>query len=145
LGINFINKIKEKMKYSKEIIDKICKYLEDGAKRTIVCRAVGISYDTFCEWMKKPEFSERIKKSEEIGLQTIEGRCLNDILKAQQWQARAWLLERLMPEKYALRQRHDIVASGNGITIIVGDEKTKKNVEKLLGKNVELKNKNENK
>jgi len=92
------------MKYSKEKTKEICKYLEQGLNRTDVVILADICYDTFLEWMKKPEFSEAIKKA--------EVKCKKfhiDIIKKaaeKTWTAAAWWLERKYKDEFALR--HEI-------------------------------------
>lgn len=61
------------MKYSKEIVEKICEYLRQGATITTTCEAVGIHKDTFYEWMKKKsDFSDAIKKAMAIPDKRVE-------------------------------------------------------------------------
>lgn len=61
------------MKYSKELIDKICKHLKQGATITTTCEAVGISRETFYDWMKKkPDVSDTIKKAMSIPDKKVE-------------------------------------------------------------------------
>lgn len=91
------------MKYCPEIIKEITDNLSLGMGRVDTATLVGINFDTFCQWMQKPEFSEAIKKAE---LQS-KLRCVGIIQKAAitTWQAAAWWLERKMPEEFALRNR----------------------------------------
>lgn len=91
------------MKYGKEITGQICAELEMGINRTDTCDIVGISYETFTQWMKKPEFSEAIKKA--------EGKCKARNIKLIQkaaittWQAAAWWLERKHQDEFSLKQK----------------------------------------
>lgn len=61
------------MKYTPEMVDKICAYVSSG-DRTVrdLCSFVGIHHDTYFEWKNNiPEFSERLKKADEERLVTV--------------------------------------------------------------------------
>lgn len=50
------------MKYSPEIVEKICGYLRDGRTQKDAAALAGIAEDTFYEWMNtKTEFSEWVR------------------------------------------------------------------------------------
>lgn len=108
------------MKYKKPLIDNFIHAIEIGHGRVKACEIVGIHYDTFRDWEKnKPEFSERLKKAEDLKLTTIEETSISNIMNAANsgiWQASAWLLERLFPNKYGKRDRIDHTTAGERIT-----------------------------
>jgi transposase-like protein len=54
-------------KYSKKIVDSICKLIKsDSYTIAEVCSQVGINQDTYFVWKReKPEFSEAVKKAED--------------------------------------------------------------------------------
>jgi hypothetical protein len=89
------------MKYGEEITEEIAELIAQGNNRTDSCLLAGIHYDTFCVWMKKPEFSDAIKKAEatfkRVNITFIQAAALKS------WQAAAWLLERRYRDEYALR------------------------------------------
>lgn len=61
------------MKYSETIVKKICKNLSQGNTITATCDAVGISKVTFYDWIdKKPNFSNRIKKTQAKAINVVE-------------------------------------------------------------------------
>jgi len=61
------------MKYSEELIEKICRHLKQGATITSTCQAIGISRETFYDWMKKkPDVSDTIKKAMAIPDKKVE-------------------------------------------------------------------------
>lgn len=61
------------MKYSAEITEKICRHLKKGNTITTTCQAVGISKDTFYEWVKKKaDFADAIKKAKAIPDKKVE-------------------------------------------------------------------------
>jgi transposase-like protein len=67
--------------------------------------SIGIDSDTLRAWRKEhPEFSGMIKNARSEARQ----RCINGILEIAakgQWQAYAWLLERLWPDEFGTRLR----------------------------------------
>ncbi len=91
------------MKYGPEITRDIVSFLQNGNNRTDTCALVDISYETFTQWMKHPEFAESIKKAEA----TCKARNIAIIQKAAitTWTAAAWWLERKYPVEFALRMR----------------------------------------
>ena len=69
----------------------------------------GIDQDTLINWKKRySDFSDRIEQKK----LELEARLLDRIKKAGEktWQADAWLLERLRPEKYSERRRIELDA-----------------------------------
>jgi len=94
------------MKYSKEIIEEISGYLEEGANAKDACDLAGISEETFYAWKKeKPEFSESVTKGKlkfKIGLI----KTINEAGK-KTWQASAWILEHRYPKEFSLRHIED--------------------------------------
>lgn len=91
------------MKYGKEMTQDICTFIKDGLGRVDACTMAGIHYDTFREWMKKPEFSEAIKQAE-IGFKHTNLRIIQKASN-RSWQAAAWLMERKFQDEFAVKQR----------------------------------------
>ncbi len=100
------------MKYSSEKTEEICKHLETGLRREDAWAFAGISEATFYEWLKKPEFSESIKKAELKNKQRNIVIIQNAAKKT--WQASAWWLERKYPEEFALKQRLEHTGKNGG-------------------------------
>lgn len=97
-------------KYSKEITEEICKYIEAGNTQHDAATLVDISDETFHQWKNnRPEFAEALKKattkSKNRNIQIIQRAAITT------WQAAAWWLERRFRDEYALKQFHDL--SGN--------------------------------
>lgn len=121
------------MKYSKETIEKICKYVALGLTNEKAARCAGISEATYYEWSKsKSEFLESLKKARNEG----EAANLAIIHRAKNktWQAAAWLLERQNPEEYALRQRLEHTGKNGAPIPIAG---TFANLSKMDFKSIE--------
>jgi hypothetical protein len=111
---------------NKDILKAIVESLENGNGRIVSCKAAGISFETFCQWMDKDglyfdsEFSDAIKKAELKGTQAIKETCENIIINAARgrkanakegvtplnpvWQAACWLLERKHKAEYSANQ-----------------------------------------
>lgn len=96
-------------KYCKSIARRIFKHVSQGVSREGSAFLAGITASTLYDWQSKiPEFSEGIKRAEA----RFERECVRDIRKAgkrpRNWPARAWLLERKFPGKYAKVERNVI-------------------------------------
>ena len=89
------------MKYTEETVAEITKWLRGGNSQKDSAILSGITEETFYQWMKKPEFSESIKKAE----QECKARNIALVLKAgeKSWQASAWYLERRYHDEFALK------------------------------------------
>jgi len=61
------------MKYSKELVETLCKHLKKGSSIKSACAAVGISKETFYEWKKKkPDFSDSIEQAMAVPDKKVE-------------------------------------------------------------------------
>ena len=91
------------MKYTKEKVTEIARYVRSGIPNKYAAEASGINEDTFYEWMKsKSEFSEAIKKAE---ADAVARNVLIVEKEAEKtWQAAAWWLERRHRDDFATRQ-----------------------------------------
>jgi transposase len=102
---------------NEEYIRKAQELAAQGLSDRAICTALGISPETFYEWIRKGEagrqpyvdFARAVKK----GLQQFESVCVNGILEAakKNWTAYAWLLERRLPEVWGKRERIEIAPS----------------------------------
>lgn len=92
-----------KTKYTAEVREKFREALSIGASRDVACKYAGINISTFYQWMAtKEDFSELVKSAESHGVVTWL-QVVEDAAKQGQWQAAAWKLERLYPERYGRR------------------------------------------
>lgn len=120
-------------KFSKEMTDKIAKYVSLGLTNLQACNCCDIDEKTFYNWMKQhSSFSSAIKKARDVG----EASNLAIIHKAKErsWQAAAWLLERQHKDTYALTQNLNVsgnVKSTNTVHIDL-DKKSKEVLEAKL-------------
>lgn len=98
-----------KTKYSKELIDAICKSIEEGASNKDAAELAGIGETTFYEWLssnynnpltedEKAEFRESMC----VAGAKRRNKLASIIIKASEanWRAAAWYLERTSPEEY---------------------------------------------
>ena len=75
---------KKKMaRYSKQIVQDICSLIEkDSYTNAEICKMVNIAESTFYDWKaKKPEFSESIKKAEEVFNGVIVSEAKKSLVK----------------------------------------------------------------
>lgn len=75
---------KKKMaRYSKQIVQDICSFIEkDSYTNAEICKMVNIAESTFYDWKaKKPEFSESIKKAEEVFNGVIVSEAKKSLVK----------------------------------------------------------------
>lgn len=98
------------MKYGEEMTKKICHEIETLKGRVRACEAVSIDYTTFLEWMKKPKFSQAIKKAEEKAGMRGKEVAIMSIFNAmpKQWTAAAWWLERRYKNEFAAKINNNI-------------------------------------
>lgn len=104
---------------NKDIVEKITESIKKGNGRVAACKAAGLNYQTFLNWLNPLhnnydlEFLEAIKKAENQGREVVKETCVNVIINAATdkekpvWQAAAWMLERKFPEDYGNRQSID--------------------------------------
>lgn len=89
---------------------RLVQAVEKGLPRDTAAKLARIHPATFYDWMARgrageatySEFSERIKAAEAKGEEELLGLLRGHARVT--WQAAAWLLERRMPKKYALRK-----------------------------------------
>ena len=114
------------MKYSEEIIKVIEGAINRGVSIKKTCDLVGITQETFYQWMKDPEkteFSDRIKKARSSKIANLldhirtAGIGKRDItcpkcdhafsieLPTKQWQSLAWILERTEFNDFGVKQK----------------------------------------
>ena len=105
------------MKYGKEITDEICKYLQGGSSNRDAAALVGITEETFYQWVKKPEFSEAIKKAE--GAAAVKWLRVIEAAGKESWQAMAWKLERRYPRDYGRQVQEHVGDAGQPIILKV--------------------------
>ena len=78
------------MKYSKELTEKICKHLKQGNTINTTCQAVGISKETFFQWMKKPDFSDSIKKAMAIPDKKVENALFKSAIMGHRYEEKEY-------------------------------------------------------
>ncbi|MDR1820706.1 MAG: hypothetical protein LBR15_10740 [Methanobrevibacter sp.] len=104
-----------KLKLNKKMQETIAKNLEEGHTIKGATTLAGINKDTYYRWMKKGKeekkgiyynFHARINEAMEYRkfklIQNIENHS------EKSWQAAAWLLERVYPEEFSLKQEFKV-------------------------------------
>ena len=96
-------------KYSPEIVTRICELIEkDSYTDKEICEQVDISQETFITWRReKPEFSESLKKADQVFLKTIASAARKSLVKKI--------------EGYTVQEKRTVYAS----QVIEGKEKPK--------------------
>lgn len=88
-----------KTKYTPDLLKQILDVIAVGGTDKDAYTVAGIHADTFYEWMKRPEFSEKIMGARVKGKLLRIGRIKKH--GEVDWRADAWYLERRWPEEYA--------------------------------------------
>jgi hypothetical protein len=87
-----------------EAVRKLLSALRAGLPRIEACRTAGIGRQTFYDRMKVDRaFRASVKKAQSKPERRWLARIEAAAREPKHWMAAAWLLEHLMPEKYALR------------------------------------------
>lgn len=109
-------------KFNTELADRIVQLIRAGNYAETAAAAAGINKDTFYAWLKegarsdasdKRPFSDAIEKAmAEAEMQNLAliGKAAMDGV----WQAAAWRLERMHPQRYAQRQKVDLAGHDGG-------------------------------
>lgn len=105
-------------KLTKELVDEILTYKENGLSDEDVCSMVGICKQTFYKWLKEADTGMDVDHPERPASNLVLKRDLRDglekaraafkayhiqtITKAakKSWQAAAWMLERMYPKEF---------------------------------------------
>lgn len=108
-----------KPKLTKALIETIEKSLTSHNTKKTTCEMVGIGQTTFYRWLEEGELArsglkrelwESVKRAQSIS-KTI---LVNQIAKDPNWQAKAWLLERMHPEEFGRQQRVEMTGRNGG-------------------------------
>jgi len=128
-------------KFSEEIVRKLIASIQAGNYIETACRYAGISHTTFYRWLEKGEksrsgkFRDFVRQIEEA-LAISEQKMVLEINKAEDWRAKAWLLERRFPERWGRRDFVQMEHKGevNLKNEIIYDEEVIELVDKLTKK-----------
>lgn len=120
------------MRFTLETIDKLVEVLEDGEGPIKACEQAGIGFRTLYDWLDgdipkdayiffkcdteeeiteaKTQFSQRIKRAEEVGKRKGRAKAIDSIFTAMEksWLPAAWWLERNYKEEFGERKTMDI-------------------------------------
>ena len=106
-------------KISKDLVDEILTYKENGLSDKDICDMVGIAQQTFYRWLKdaetgldtdnptRPAADLELKQELSDGLKRAKAAFkayhIQNITKAarKNWQASAWMLERMFPKEFS--------------------------------------------
>jgi transposase len=127
-------------KLNDELCQAICKNISQGNTLTYSVQKEGLSYQSFLNWMKKGEesktqsgkffeFFEAIKKAQEEGKNSLVTGIREHGKK--NWQAMAWLLERMYPNEFGRRENVKMEHKGKLKTENTHEITVKSNLERL--------------
>ena len=111
-------------KLTSELTAEIVKYIRLGSYIEVACQAVGITKETYYDWLTKAEagskahqqFSYAIKKAQA----EAELRLLADIeANGDQWQRQAWKLERRFNDRWGRKDKIDATVTVNPLEELV--------------------------
>lgn len=92
-------------KCTPELVEDAVKLKKNGMSNVDIAACVGVGKSTFYGWLADPqtdtetELLERLKESEAEFKGALRGRIIAK--SRDNWQAAAWMLERMYPEEYA--------------------------------------------
>ena len=101
-----------KTKYTKELGEKLVKYVQAGNYVSIACQAVGICEATYYDWIKRGDKGEKpflkfVKAIKEAqALAVARNVTMIQMATEKNWQAAAWWLERTQWKLYG---RKDLI------------------------------------
>jgi len=108
-------------KYTPEVVNKICQFLQAGNTRRASCLCAGISEDTFANWMNSfTDFSDSVKKAEaEAEARNV---AIINLASKENWQASAWWLERRRREDFSRSEKIDLTTSSKDVNKMTTQE-----------------------
>src|SRR3990167_5924921 len=108
------NKIGRPTKYESWMCDKLIELMSEGASKNEVSVALGIHWDTFCDWQKKnSEFSYSVKRGEKLSEAWWERIARENLItfhKGPQFNAVLWYMN--MKNRFGWRDKQEIEHSG---------------------------------
>ena len=94
-----------KPKLTPEILAEVEKLAAVGLTDKAIAEYIGVKPETFSRWKKKSQFNQALQKARA----KKKAWLLEKIREAGEkaWQAYAWMLERMAPDEYGMRMRHE--------------------------------------
>ena len=113
-----------KTKLTPELQEQFCKAIENGDSILGACGYVGISEQTYYNWINRAEeaktktkfvkFKECVDKAKAKALHNFEQVITNASM--EHWQAAAWMLERRHPNLYGKREKIEADVNHKGLS-----------------------------
>ena len=119
-------KLGRSTKLTRDLIDSICTYIENGMTNKDAANLSDITEDTLYRWLREADEKDsqgkplpgrklqiELKQAIEKSKATFKAYHVRTIIQASRktWQASAWLLERKFPEEYASADRAFIMSA----------------------------------
>jgi transposase len=113
-------------KLTPDLMEKFIPLLRAGNYLETAAAFVGIDRQTAREWIKRGERASagiyrEFSTACERAMAESEIRDLEDIRKDEDWQAKAWRLERRLPHKWGRHDRLDVNTEPTVLKIVVDD------------------------
>lgn len=123
-------------KFNQELAEQICELIREGNFRVWVARKLELTTETIRVWARdKPEFSAALKEAEEDRQESLLQRIAEastqtygEGIKPPDWKAAAWILERMYPKQFALKNRVELQAE---TTIRTSDDQLRAEIAQL--------------
>jgi hypothetical protein len=105
---------------TEQLKDNLLALIRAGNYVPVACRAIGISRQVWDDWMRRgasedPDYADyaALRLGVDRALASAEARNVAVIAQAatDNWQAAAWLLERVYPERYARASQREQAAA----------------------------------
>lgn len=113
-----------KTKLTPELQEQFCKAIENGDSILGACGYVGISEQTYYNWINRAEeaktktkfvkFKECVDKAKAKALHNFEQVITNASM--EHWQAAAWMLERRHPNLYGKKEKIEADVNHKGLS-----------------------------
>lgn len=110
-------------KLDEAMLNKIYDAVRDGQPVSTIHGVIGVSRPTFWAWREKAELAHKLNEDNEFAklfdiIENAKSMFVNDNLKViknaaqRDWKAAAWLLERRVPEHFAIKQDTNMTIQG---------------------------------
>ncbi len=99
-------------KKTPEVITKLVAAFNNLMTDTEACSYAGISRESYYNWLEQdPMFADKMASAKAHPKMLAKETMIYAIKERKSWMAAAWLLERLEPDQYSLRQKVDVQAT----------------------------------
>jgi hypothetical protein len=102
-----------KPKFTQETTDEILACMEEGVDVHVAAKVAGVTPTVVLDWLrrgknpKRPDDAPYAEFYENVLVASAKGekRLVDDLVASGDWRAKAWLLERMRPERYGNKRK----------------------------------------